>query len=265
MGCPGCWRALDRAPPPRAVAPRWWGWWSMRPRWLTRSWWRSWAYPPDVRGGEEFLEAERWAIAYAPAGRDEAYSVVVDFAKKQFDLVSGMSDTLDKKADEWAKFAVAITGAILTAASTKLIAIKHPYLFGVAIAFILASVAVAIRARAPVAIITPMTIRDLLKVADLSSQPTRGQVESVAGATYHLAVEGIKQINVWKSSMINSSTVVFCVGFALLFGAIGLQPGNPGAASPPGSQAGDPARRDTAAEPGRSYTRSRSETPPPGQ
>ena len=194
----------------------------MRPRWLTRSWWRSWVSPPDVRNSAGFLEAERWAIGYAPAGQDEAYAPAREFAQKQFDLIVGLSETLDKKADDWARFATTITGAIVTASSSKLITIRNTPLFVAALLIILVSVAAAVRARAPIAIITPMTARDLLKVADLPEAPSKGQIESVAAVSYHLAVEGIKSINVWKSQLINISTFIFGVGFVLLLAALGF-------------------------------------------
>jgi hypothetical protein len=214
--CPGCWEQIDVVVPPSAQASLWLQWWNMRPRSLIPSWF----HPIDPRNTPEFLDAEQWAITYAPTHESEVYDSVVEFAKEQFEFVAAATDTLDKKADGWARFAAAIAGATVTAASTNIIKIGNNYPFIVGGVLVLVSVFVAVRAGMPLSALTPITVRNLLKVADHPSAPSETQIKSATAASFHVAIEGTNQINQWKSRLIKVSFYVFMLGYFMILSSL---------------------------------------------
>jgi hypothetical protein len=214
--CPGCGEQIDVVMPSVAQESLWHQWWNMWPHSLIPSWFR----PIDPRSTQEFLDAEQWAISYAPAYDSDVYASVEEFAKEQFEFVAGATDTLDKKADGWARFASAIAGATITAASTNIIKIGHNYVFMSGGGLILLSVVVAIRAGMPLSALTPITVRNLLKVADFASAPSENQIKSAIAASYHVAIEGTNQINQWKSWLIKWSFYVFILGYLMVVSSL---------------------------------------------
>jgi hypothetical protein len=216
MPCPGCWQQIDVVISPSAQESLWLQWCNMRPSSLVPGWFR----PIDPRNTPEFLDAEQWAISYAPAHETEVYEAVEEFAKQQFEFVAGATDTLDKKADGWARFASAIAGATVTAASTNLIKIGNNYIFILGGCLILASVIVAIRAGMPLSALTPITVRNLPKVADHPSAPSETQIKSAIAASYHVAIEGTNQINQWKSWLIKFSFYIFIFGYIMVLSSL---------------------------------------------
>jgi hypothetical protein len=188
----------------------------MRPHSLVPAWFR----PVDPRSTPEFLNAEQWAINYAPAHESGVYAPIEEFAEKQFEFVAAATDTLDKKADGWARFASAMAGATVTAASTTLIKIGNTYLFLCAGLVLFVSVIMAIRAGMPLSALTPITVRNLLKVADVPSAPSEPQIKSAIAASYHVAVEGTNRINEWKSRLIELSFYVFIIGYIVMLSSL---------------------------------------------
>ena len=210
--CPGCWQWTEVVIPNPAEEYLWLQWWNMLPR----PWLLSWFRPIDPRNTPDFLDAEQWAINYAPAHESEVYAFIEQFAEKQFEFVAGATDTLDKKADAWARFAATIAGATVTAASTTLIKISSTLFFVFGGLVILLSIILAIRAGMPLSALTPITVRNLLKVADVLAAPSEGQIHGAIAASHHVAIEGTNRINEWKASLIKASFYLFIAGYIMV-------------------------------------------------
>jgi hypothetical protein len=183
-------------------------------------WFRSWVYPPSARFDSEFIDATRWAEGYSPSGQEDVYALVSTFSEKQYNFMLSLSDGLDKKADEQLRFMATVVGAITASAAGKLVRFEHPWLAVISLFPILLALVAAMRARTPQSSATPMSPRDLLKVADLASKPTKHQVESVIAASYHVAIFGMRSLTTWKARLLNRSTMAFLIGFGLLLVSI---------------------------------------------
>jgi hypothetical protein len=194
------------------------------PGWLKRLliWGRSWLYPPSPRFDSEFIDADRWAEGYIPQGDSAVYSLVAKVAESQYNFMISLSDSLDKKADDQVRFIATLVGAVTAAASAKVFKVEfvRPGLAIWALVFIFPAIFVAWRARAPQKSAIPMSPRDFLRVADLSSKPPSHQMESVIAASYHVAIFRMRSLTTWKARLLNRSALAFTIGFALLLASI---------------------------------------------
>ena len=188
------------------------------PGWSIRLliWLRGCFSPPSLLFDSDFIAASKWAEEYAPTGQAEVYKLVSAFAERQYNLALASSDGLDKKADELLRYMAAITGALTAAASAKLIKFEHPAIVVFGAILVTWAIVLAFRSRAPTSMRTPMRPADLLKVADLESQPTASQLEGVLAASYHVAIERMQTLTTWKSALLNQSSLAFLAG-CLLF------------------------------------------------
>lgn len=188
-----------------------------------RVWMKSWIYAPQHQLDADFAAAELWARQYSPVGQPDTYEVIHEFSQKQYDMRVGLAEALDKKADDLMRFVVLIVGAIVAAASTRLIRIESSAALALAILAILAflaSVGIAAIARIPAELSAPMTAQEILAVADSAVLPTKEQIHSVAAASLHVAVIGIDIINKWKSIQIKRATRCFFFGIAFFLLAL---------------------------------------------
>jgi hypothetical protein len=182
-------------------------------------WLRSWILAPSPQFDSATITATNWALDYAPKGNEDVYPLIAEFAEHQYTQMVASYDNLDRKADELIRLTTTISGAILTAAATKFVAFHYPWVASLALAPTALSVLVAIRARTPAGVSTPITPRDLLAVADLDMKPTAHQVESVIAASLHVTILGMRTTT-WKSVQIRRATTAFLVAFILLLLAL---------------------------------------------
>ena len=64
---------------------------------------------------------------YSPIGREENSDVILEFSKAQYDLISEMITDIDKKADDLMRTILAVFGAVLAVASTRIIQVESPW------------------------------------------------------------------------------------------------------------------------------------------
>ena len=198
-----------------------------RPPWVTLAWWLDWWFHPILEGHEVYQDAERWALDYIPQGSNGIYGDTLKFAEKQYDQSLKLSDSLDKKCDDIIRNA-GVIGAVIAAASRVADVqnvLGNSSIVVLAVFCLVTAVIVAIRARAPADVATPMEIRSALEIADhlscepasSSSGPTPKDVlEGALTASFHFAVTGMNIINTWKAKQLGRSTYLFCTGVALL-------------------------------------------------
>jgi hypothetical protein len=208
MGCPSCWRIVNVTLPAPTSPLR------LRISAYLLSWFRA----PRLDADADYQAAKDWARLYSPTGREENGDVLLQFSKDHYTLVSSMLGELDKKADDLMRTTLAVFGAVLAAVSAHIVQIAQPWIwfavFGLTALAI--GVGLAAVARIPAELTTPMSPKELMQVSDLSMLPSKSQMQSVAAASYHVAVTGATILNRWKTAQLRRANRFFLAGLVLL-------------------------------------------------
>ena len=195
----------------------------MKTKWipLIRTRWNvliNWLAPPKAEEDQSFKESKDWVSNYSPVGLPENGEFLVDFAKNQYDLIRGMVDELDKKADDLMRTILAVFGALLTLVTLKVISIDS----GISVLTVaglfsqFTGLLIATFSRIPTSLQTPTSPKDLIMVSDGPSHPTKAQLQSAVAASYHLAYLGEQILNKWKSNRLKLANRLFLLGLVLL-------------------------------------------------
>jgi hypothetical protein len=168
------------------------------------------------------VEAREWARQYMPRGQEAVYEIAAKYAEQQYESMIKLSELLDRKADELARFMITLVAAVVAAISARIMSIHHPWTAVGALILVFFAVHVLMRARTPTAGSTPLDPRDLLAVIDLDidPRPSESQIYGVLAVSYHVAVLGMRSLTTWKSRMLQRATLLFLAAFALLLLAI---------------------------------------------
>jgi hypothetical protein len=187
-------------------------------RLATREYLMTWLRPPILDLDDDLREAREWAAGYSPVGREENSGLILEYAKGQHASLMTTIGELDKKADDLTRMILTVFGAVLAVASTRLVQVSWPASIPASIGLFAQAtgLVIAALARVPAKLETPMEPRRLMKVSDLPLLPTKGQMESVAAATYHVAIVGATLLNEWKSTQLRRANVLFLSGLGLL-------------------------------------------------
>jgi hypothetical protein len=178
----------------------------------------TWVRPPFLKLDEGLREAKAWAELYSPVGREENGELVLEYAKDQYASLVTTIGELDKKADDLTRTILTVFGAVLAVASTRIVQVVSPWsilaLFGLLVQA--AGIVIAAVTRIPAELETPMETRRLMAVSDLDILPSKSQMQSVAAASYHIAIVGASILNGWKTTQLRRANCCFLAGLALL-------------------------------------------------
>lgn len=170
--------------------------------------------PPSLDA--EISDEAIWAPGYSPHGNEAVYSLIASYAEKQYDDILDHFDIIDKKADEHLRFMTAAVGAVIALTASKLVIVAHSWLAVLGVVLILVAFVIAMIARTPMSGSFPMTPRDMLAIADLETNPSKHQMESVIVASYQVAITGMRKAVEWKSGLVRVAMYLCYAGFGLL-------------------------------------------------
>ena len=187
-------------------------------------------YPPSLDESVVYQRAKDWVEEYRPtASIDAVYAPSLKFAEKRYEQALKLTDGLDRKSDDIVRTAGVIAGVVAAAARISGAGVsdmtKISLYVIVALGVFVLAVLLAVRARAPADLATPMEVKDVLMVAEFQQfDPEAGptgpttvpMLEAATAASYHLAVIGMDVINDWKARQLGRSSVAFCIGVAIL-------------------------------------------------
>lgn len=190
-------------------------------RWArSRVWLRSLVHAPSPSFDSATIAAEVWALSYTPRGDEDVYERIAKFAEQRYAQAVANYDSLDRKADELIKLTTTVSGAIITAAASKFVVFYHPWAAYAALAPTFASVFLAVMARTPGGMTTPLSPRDLLAVADLGLKPSPHMIDGVIAASFHVALLGMRTMTTWKAQQLRRAAWAFLIAFVLLLWAL---------------------------------------------
>lgn len=192
-----------------------------------------------------YQDAEQWIREYMPCGGTEgSYASALKFSKDQYDQSLKLTESLDKKSDDIIRTAGVIAGVVATVAKLSisgnapggLTAVNLAEASGsgstgiaVSVGCLVFSVMIAVRARAPAELSTPMDGRTALAVVEFRRiDPGGGPVgmtpihvvEATTAATYHYATIGMNVINSWKARQLDRASNAFILGIVILLGQV---------------------------------------------
>ncbi len=172
--------------------------------------WKSLRTPYPVPPYDSEWEKDyEWYQTFQPSKDTGLYSRLKDDASERYKELVEVFNSIDSKA-EWV-FGIAIGG--LAGVFAAVLPWKLPFLSILpTVAALLVTMWVALRCRIPNDRPAPMTVQRMMKLVE--TYPA--EFDGIYSASTHMAIEGLKRVNKWKTLLVRGAV------YSLLVGALGF-------------------------------------------